>query len=339
MSVTGRSWKVAAVIALLCTGFVAAAVVGVSIYRYRYVGTSEDGRVRVVREDGQQSWTFSKQAVESPEHAEQTAEEMDLLIQQGIKELVSVREIEVDGQLDSRLLGYEYTLSDGRTISQFEDDPETGPGTLVGERMDEARRLRKEVLDGSMSVFGDGGRFLMTAKGEVIPNYERVVDGRVFSFRKVPFTLSDGTQVAWSIGLLSKDQSAATTSDSDQAEAEQAQKDLQEIAILRQQGKRQLIGVDKLVANGVLHRRVFEYQYPLSDGRTTVMGESAGGNYILSKAQRQEWIQLRDAGSGEDIGTCEEEVNDRLFVFKRQKFVLSDGTELTWSVGTPKNDP
>ncbi len=92
------------------------------------------------------------------------------------------------------------------------------------------------------------------------------------------------------------------------------------------------------------------YQYQLSDGRTMVLREGdelntvrnkklRGDevNFVLSKRQRQEWVQLKNAGSGEDIGTYEEKVKDCLFVFKQQKFVLSDGTELIWSYGTLKD--
>ena len=33
-----------------------------------------------------------------------------------------------------------------------------------------------------------------------------------------------------------------------------------------------------------------------------------------------------------------QKVEDFLFIFKRQKFTLSDGTELIWSYGTLKDD-
>ena len=108
--------------------------------------------------------------------------------------------------------------------------------------------------------------------------------------------------------------------------------------MLRQQNKRELVGVKELMANGELDLRVFVYQYKLSDGRTTNIAEGTGeGNLSLSKALRQEWLQLRDAGSGEAFGTYEKEIEGRLFVFKQQKFILSDGTEIIYSVGTPKD--
>ena len=36
--------------------------------------------------------------------------------------------------------------------------------------------------------------------------------------------------------------------------------------------------------------------------------------------------------------TPKEKVKGLSFVFKRQRFVLSDGTEVTWSFGTLKDD-
>jgi hypothetical protein len=46
----------------------------------------------------------------------------------------------------------------------------------------------------------------------------------------------------------------------------------------------------------------------------------------------------RSAKSGQDLGTYEEEVKGRTFVFTRQRFVLGDGTELIWSRGEPKDN-
>ena len=133
-------------------------------------------------------------------------------------------------------------------------------------------------------------------------------------------------------------QNEVTTVVSDPKEAEQILNDRREIANLRQQDKRKLIAVDALVANGELDRRVFVYKYQLSDGRIKDLREGDELNFALNKEQRQEWVQCRDAGSGEDLGTYEEKVKGLSFVFKRQRFVLSDGTEVTWSFGTLKDD-
>jgi len=139
--------------------------------------------------------------------------------------------------------------------------------------------------------------------------------------------------------FMSEDRESVVTMDNNEVtDVEQTRNDLQEIEMLRQQDNRQLIGVDELVANGKLERRVFTYQYQLSDGRTMDMREADELNFVLNQKQRQECIQCWHAGSGEDLGTYEQNVKGRLFVFKQKKFVLSDGTEIISSVGTPKDD-
>ena len=133
--------------------------------------------------------------------------------------------------------------------------------------------------------------------------------------------------------------SVVTLDDDEVTDVEQTRNDLQEIEILRQQDKRQLIRVNELFVNGKLDTRVFVYQYQLSDGRTMDMGEGDELNWLLDKKQREEWLQRKkDAGSGEDFGVAEKEFKGCMFVFKRQRFVLSDGTEVIWSVGEPKGD-
>ena len=193
-----------AIAALIGTGVVAAAV-GVN-YKYHFFKTDESGRQIVVTEDGRKSWTFSPKTASTPQQAVETAEEMDSLIQQGRKELVGAQETEVNGRLDHRLLQYRYTLSDGRTINQFEDDPEAGSGTLTNEQKEEVSRLLKEVMRERFTLRSSGGNHMyVTDSGKEIPISERVVQGRTMIFTKYPVTLADGTQVAKSIGQLSED--------------------------------------------------------------------------------------------------------------------------------------
>ena len=334
MSTQVRSWRSAAVIALIGTGVVAAAAVGVK-YRYRFLKT-EDGRSIVVSEDGRKSWSFSEKIASSPEQAVNTAEEMDLLIEQSKKELVSVQETEVDGRLDNRKLGYRYALADGRTIKQFENDPDTGPGTLTKGQQEEADRLWREVLAGSQFIGTSGGQPLMlTADGTEIPTYEQTIQGRNFTFDKVAFTLADGARVTRSMGRPAGNRSGlAVLSNGNTTGPGPSREDLREWMALRQQNKGQVVAVDDLTANGKLDRRVFVYRYRLSDGRTLDMREGAGGDRVLSPAQRQEWVQSKN--SGQDLGASEEQVMGRVFTFTRKRYVLSDGTEVIWSDGKPK---
>ncbi len=319
MFVRKRAWKVAAVIALICTGVVAAAVVGVKIQKYYFVGKHPEAGYLLSSEDGLKGRTIPESWADSPEQAVETAEEIDLLRQQDARELMRVVEKEVNGKLIRRTFIFKYVLADGRVIKSSDTDPD------FNESMTEVEE--EELIS------------LLRADEYVTIGFEKKeFRGRTFSFERNRFVLSDGTEVIWSVGRPGEDnQSEVKTIVKDAKEADQILKDKREIATLRKQDKRKLIGVDELVANGELDRRVFVYQYQLSDGRTMDLREGDELNFALNKTQRQEWVQCKNSGSGEDLGTYEQNVKDRLFVFERQKFTLSDGTEVIWSFGTLKD--
>jgi hypothetical protein len=135
-----------------------------------------------------------------------------------------------------------------------------------------------------------------------------------------------------------------TQMDANGVTAEQAQTDLEEMQNLSQQGKRELLRV-KETKIGTYRFRTHEYRYQLSDGRTNDMGEPAADTPTYDQEQWKEFgpqleesRRVREAGPGEDLGTYEETVEGRVFSFKRERYVLSDGTEAIWSVGTPKDD-
>jgi hypothetical protein len=345
MSVRFKSWKYAAVIALICTGVVGAAVVGVKIYKWRVESKHPKYGYMLRSEDGRYMTNVPESWADSPEHAVEVKEELDLLKQQGKRKLVGVTEYKVNGQHDHWWLSYEYTLSDGQVIKTGERDPDDStPRILVGELQKEASRRFHEILKLESSTLttdpqtGEKIRIITPAEGVVLTIYDQVVQGQVFSFHSRQFALDDGTTVTFSFGRGSEhSQNAVRTVVNDGTDAEQTRNDQREIVILRQQDKRQLIGVKELTANGELDLRVFRYQYTLSDGRTRDIGEGDVVNHVLNKEQRQEWLQRRDAGSGEDLGTYEETVRGRVFVFKRQRFVLGDGTDIIWASGTPKD--
>ncbi len=125
-------------------------------------------------------------------------------------------------------------------------------------------------------------------------------------------------------------------------DVEQTRRDLEERKILSQQGKKELLRVEETMGTGRM--RVHEYRYQLSDGRTMDMREGVDlavddmAQWEEFKAQLDELRQLRKAGPGEDLGTHEKTVRDRAFSFKRERYFLSDGTEVIWSVGWPKQD-
>ncbi len=116
-----------------------------------------------------------------------------------------------------------------------------------------------------------------------------------------------------------------------------------EMKILSEQGKRELLRVKETII-GTYRLKTHEYRYRLSDGRTEDMGEAADDMPVYSQEQWKEFgpqleelRRLKEAGPGEDLGTHEETVEGRVFFFKREKYILSDGTEAIWSVGTPKD--
>lgn len=335
----------AAVVALVCTGIAAAAVVGVKIYKWRFVEKNPKYGYMLRSEDGRFMTNVPESWADSPEHAVKVKEELDLLKQQGKRKLVGVTEYKVNGQHDHWFLSYDYTLSDGRVIHSGELDPDDNtPRILVGERQKEASQRLHEILEPEFSTLttdpqtGEKLQIITPAEGVVFTIYDQVVQGQVFSFHSRQFTLDDGTTVTFAFGRLKEDSpDKIKTVVSGSEEAGQSGADYQEVAKLREQDKKVLVGVRELTADGELDLRVFTYQYELPDGRTMNIGEGGELNNVLNKEQRQEWVQLREAGSGEDLGTYEEEVEGRLFVFKRQRFVLGDGTEIIWSVGTLKD--
>jgi hypothetical protein len=147
------------------------------------------------------------------------------------------------------------------------------------------------------------------------------------------FFYSKGGEGALGEGFITTDANGV-------ADVEQKRRDLEETKILSQQGKKELLRVEETTMNGVVEMRMHEYKYVLADGRTEDMREGVkwGGGFD-DKKRWQEWRQLKEAGSGEDLGTHEETVEGRVFSFKRERYVLSDGAEIIWSVGTPKSVP
>jgi len=115
-----------------------------------------------------------------------------------------------------------------------------------------------------------------------------------------------------------------------------------EMKILSEQGKKELLKVEETIVVGTGRMRVHVYRYKLSDGQIKDNREAAA--YEVDDmthrkkfgAQLDEFRQLRKAGLGEDLDKYEETVEGRVFSFKREKYLLSDGTEVTWSIGTPK---
>ena len=124
-------------------------------------------------------------------------------------------------------------------------------------------------------------------------------------------------------------------------DVDQKIEDLEEIGLLRQQDDRELIRVTEKEVNGKPQPRSFGFKYVLSDGREETIGEgdpdTRDRERSLTEEQREELLSLRlDRDKEEYVGIEEKQVRGRVFVFKQQRFVLSDGTEVVVSTGRPK---
>jgi hypothetical protein len=189
MSVRIKSWKYAAVIALIFSGVVAAAVVGLKIHKYRYIDQDDAGRHRLLSEDGQSAVMLDATEADNPEQARKYAEEIAVLRQQGKRELVRVVDSAVNGEHERRVLVYKYTLSDGRTTTMNEGDPDEKPAWRLTEPQ-----------------FGELQKLKQAGKAEDVGTEDKIVKDRVFSFKHQRFVLRDGTEVIRSVGEPKDDQ-------------------------------------------------------------------------------------------------------------------------------------
>lgn len=157
------------------------------------------------------------------------------------------------------------------------------------------------------------------------------VNGR-FCYRSFSYeyTLADGrTKTFRENGLASEDAL-------DQA---QIAKDNAQIALLRQQGRKELVSVDDLFVGGQV-QRVCTYRYVLADGRERIIGEPdpqlRPPVKPISPALIREVSKMRRLKQGTSLGTQDRIVNGKLLTFENNLFTLPDGTIVTQATGTPK---
>lgn len=129
-----------------------------------------------------------------------------------------------------------------------------------------------------------------------------------------------------------------SATDHSEDDAKRYAENLDEIASLRRQNKRELIKVlDIEVGDDV--GRTYNYKYVLSDGSKPTMGVGGGYSSEGLRDILREAIQLRILeGKGELIGTKEEEVKGKVFAFDKYKLTLNDGREAILSIGVPKEE-
>jgi hypothetical protein len=143
------------------------------LFFYKYV--LADGRTEIIPETGDMSL--------SPAQMEAERQQIADLRQRDQREIVKITEEEVGGRRH-RMLWCRYVLSDGRSVTLPETDPEQlGPVPLT---------YRQEVELTRLAVLEKKGEFLGTTQIQVL--------GRTFSLQRYSFTLSDGTVVTRSEG-------------------------------------------------------------------------------------------------------------------------------------------
>jgi len=143
---------------------------------FRY--TLADGRVINMGEGDP-----DRQKRPTPEQSKRDHAEIDLLRAQGQHELVRIVESDVEGHI-FRTCMYEYTLSDGRTktVGESDPDPSVRIPALGPEQDKEVWRLRS------------------LKQGEYLGDLDREINGHIFSCETYLFTLADGTVVTHAVG-------------------------------------------------------------------------------------------------------------------------------------------
>lgn len=143
---------------------------------FRY--TLADGRVINM---GEGDPDLQKQL--TPEQSQLDHAEIDLLRDQDQRELVRIVESDVEGNI-FRTCMYEYTLSDGRTktVGESDPDPNVRLPVLSPEQEKEVWRLRS------------------LKQGEYLGDLDREINGHIFSCETYIFTLADGTVVTHAVG-------------------------------------------------------------------------------------------------------------------------------------------
>ncbi len=328
MSLKGKPWKATLAVAALIGGGAIAAAVGVKVYRYHFEGRGADGAYHF---SGQRETLYEspksglsmvqKSGVsitsDDPnfdvEQTRKDLEEIAVLRQQDVRELVGVVETEVNGHFH-RTCRFKYTLSDGRTMTMGEGEPDSL-----------ARRTPEQIEKDHEEI----AQLREQGKRELVRVTDTQIEGDLYRTCSYEYVLADGRTM--SVGESDPElPPPAYPLGTDKIE---------EIWRLRRLKQGDYLGYSNRDVQG--RTFTFEtYVLTLADGTvvTHAVGEPKGFKARLTEADWEEFRSLRDAEEGEDLGTEEKEVLGRMFSFKRQRYILSDGTEFIWSTGKPIQD-
>jgi hypothetical protein len=342
MFVRKRAWKVAAVLAIVIGAVAIATTAGLRIYRHHFEGQRRGGEYIFTTEpeviyeapadaNGRtdhtvvSSSTMTSMAYHPPngvtdateaekvEQMQQDLEEIDWLRQHDERELTGVTDSWVNGRFH-RTYHFRYTLADGRVISMGEGDP----------------ALRKRPThEQSKRDHAEIDRLRARGQRELVRIIESDVEGRIFRTCIYEYTLSDGRTKT--VGESDPDPNVCIPVLSPEQE--------KEVWHLRSLKQGEYLGELDREING----QIFScetYLFTLADGTvvTHAVGERKHRKTNLTDADWEELHSLIAADAGQYLNTYEEEIRGRVFVFVRKQYILSDGTEVIRSYGTPKND-
>ena len=205
------------------------------VLEFKYV--LADGRVKTMREAESDS--------NLPSQIEQEQQEIAKLRQSGQREITTILDTEVGGNIHRTLL-CSYLLTDGRKMIVGEGDPtSTNSVRVLSEsQSDELEKLKEQkagvsmeptqkqlfgqdftfrrqaytLADGTVVICSEGqttgakrnlsgenwdelANLRKAGKGQLIGDYEQEIQGKVFSFEKRKYVLSDGTEVVRANGV------------------------------------------------------------------------------------------------------------------------------------------
>ncbi len=133
-------------------------------------------------------------------------------------------------------------------------------------------------------------------------------------------------------------QSTMVVSEGNARTPEQAVQHAQELALLKQRGQRELVGVAETAVNGQHDMTLHSYRYTLGDGRIAYMGErdpNDDGPFTLVDGRLEAALREIEA-RGAAAPPYERIVQGRPFAFDVRKVVLDDGTKVLRAYGRPK---
>lgn len=243
-----------------------------------------------------------------------------------------------------RVYRYHFVGQDTKGRYHFESEPKTvykrtsqdangyteGVGVGSGSSVVMGGRDSEEVNVGQMqNDLEEIARLRADGLGELVGVLDTQVNGHFTRAYQVRYTLADGRTITIGENAPNMDK---------QRTPAQKENDFAEVARLREQGRREVTQVTEYDLDGQIFR-VLSCRYVLADGREIGMGEGdpelPPTTKIPSPEQIHEVGRLKTLGQGESLGTSQRQMYGKTFTFETYRFMLADGTIVTYAEGTP----